>query len=785
MDAAGNLWATLPGASPDFVAVGSHIDSVPDGGWLDGALGVLAGLEMLRSRAGSELPVSLRLVDFADEEGARFGSSLIGSTAAAGQLSPTAELAAAALACGVDLARANDARAQLDGALAYLELHIEQGPVLERLGLQTAAVDGCAGVERYRVTVRGEAAHGGAAPMTMRHDALVAASRAILEVAELAGTVGGTATVGRIEAKPGVVTIVPGSVELVLDLRHPSAEGLAALLTGARSAFGAGAEWELIWQIEPIRFDPELVELAREGGHVMTSGALHDAASIAPLVPTVMVFVPSIRGISHSREEDTAEERHRRGRGGTRPPARPDHRIARMSDETVKYLLPESEIPTHWVNLLPDLPGDPLPPLNPGTMQPAGPEDLTPIFPMGLIQQEVSMEPEIEIPDAVRDAYRIYRPSPLYRARRLERALDTPAHIYFKYEGVSPAGSHKPNSAIPQAYENKQAGINSLSTETGAGQWGSALALACSLFDMKCEVFMVGASYDQKPYRRAMMEAWGATVHRSPSRPDRRGPLAGVAPDRARSGSRSRRRWRWRRRTRRPNYALGSVLNHVCLHQTVIGQEAMAQMAMAGEEPDVVVGCVGGGSNFAGLSFPFVRRVLRGEAKTRFLAAEPAACPTLTRGAYRYDFGDTVGMTPLLPMYTLGHDFVPPPVHAGGLRYHGDAPMLCGLVHHGVVEARAYRQNDAFAAAIQFSRTEGIIPGPEPAHAIRATIEEAHGRARGRRAARDPARPLGPRPLRHVRLRRLPVRARSRTSSSRRQEMDAALERLPDAPALA
>jgi hydantoinase/carbamoylase family amidase len=308
IDAAGNLWATLRGARPEFIIVGSHIDSVPDGGWLDGALGVLAGLEMLRARADDDLPVSLRLVDFADEEGARFGSSLVGSRAAAGRLDVDAPLAEAALACGVDMSRANEARAQLDGALAYLELHIEQGPVLERAGLQTAAVDGCAGVERYRVTVPGETAHAGAAPMDTRRDALVAASRAILEVTELTRTAGGTATVGRIEARPGVVTIVPGSVELVLDLRHPEPAGLAALLEGAGVAFGSDAQWELVWRIDPIRFDTELVELAREGGHVMTSGALHDAAAIAPLVPTVMLFVPSIRGISHSREEDTAED---------------------------------------------------------------------------------------------------------------------------------------------------------------------------------------------------------------------------------------------------------------------------------------------------------------------------------------------------------------------------------------------------------------------------------------------------------------------------------------------
>src|SRR4051812_16758108 len=307
-----------------------------------------------------------------------------------------------------------------------------------------------------------------------------------------------------------------------------------------------------------------------------------------------------------------------------------------------KVLLDESQMPTQWYNVVPDLPSPPPPPLHPGTMQPVGPEDLAPLFPMDLIAQEVTAERFVDIPGEVLDIYKLWRPSPLYRAHRLEKALDTPARIYYKYEGVSPAGTHKPNTAIPQAYENKQAGIDKLSTETGAGQWGSALALACSLFDMQCEVFMVGASYDQKPYRRAMMEAWGATVHRSPSdltdagRSQQEHPTGslGIAISEAVEVAATH---------EDTNYALGSVLNHVCLHQTVIGQEAMAQMAMAGEEPDVIVGCVGGGSNFAGLSFPFVRRVLRGEAKTRFLAAEPAACPTLTRGAYRYDFGDTVG----------------------------------------------------------------------------------------------------------------------------------------------
>jgi tryptophan synthase beta chain len=383
------------------------------------------------------------------------------------------------------------------------------------------------------------------------------------------------------------------------------------------------------------------------------------------------------------------------------------------------------EIPTHWVNIVPDLPGDPPPPpLSPRTGEPAGPDDLTPIFPMGLIQQEVSAEPEIAIPDAVREAYELWRPTPLRRARRLEQALGTPARIYYKWEGVSPAGSHKPNTAVAQAYENAQAGIRKLVTETGAGQWGSSLAFACSLFGMECEVFMVGSSYDQKPYRRSMMQTWGATVHRSPSdltesgRANAQHPtgslgiaiseaveIAAQAPD--------------------TNYALGSVLNHVLLHQTVIGIEAIAQMELEGARPDVIIGCVGGGSNFGGIAFPFLREKLRGDREVRFVAAEPAACPTLTRGVYRYDYGDTSGLTPLMPMYTLGHDFVPPPVHAGGLRYHGDSPIVCALVKAGLIEARAYRQNETFEAAVRFARTEGIIPAPEPAHAIRAVIEEA------------------------------------------------------------
>src|SRR4051812_12443641 len=390
-----------------------------------------------------------------------------------------------------------------------------------------------------------------------------------------------------------------------------------------------------------------------------------------------------------------------------------------MSEPT-KFLLTEDAIPTHWINLVPDLPGEPLPPLSPRTGEPAGPDDLTPIFPMGLIAQEVSPEPEIPIPGPVRDAYRLWRPTPLYRARRLEQSLGTKARIFYKYEGVSPAGSHKPNTAVPQAYENAQAGIKKLSTGTGAGQWGSALAFACSLFRLDCEVFMVGSSYDQKPYRRSMMETWGASVHRSPSELTEAGRSQaehqtgslGIAISEAVEVA-----------AQDPtcNYALGSVLNHVLLHQTVIGQEAIAQLELARARPDVIVGCVGGGSNFGGLVFPFLRR---GD-DVRIIAAEPAACPTLTRGVYSYDYGDTVGMTPLMPMYTLGHDFVPPPVHAGGLRYPGDAPVGCALVRAGRVEPRAYKQNETFEAAVRFARTEGIIPAPEPAHAIRAVIEEA------------------------------------------------------------
>jgi tryptophan synthase beta chain len=393
--------------------------------------------------------------------------------------------------------------------------------------------------------------------------------------------------------------------------------------------------------------------------------------------------------------------------------------------ETVRFELPQEQIPTSWVNLLADLPGDPPPPpLSPATGEPVGPDDLVAIFPMGLIEQEVSAEPQIEIPDEVRDIYRLWRPTPLFRARRLEGELETPAHIYYKYEGVSPAGSHKPNTAVAQAFYNREAGIRKLATETGAGQWGSALSLACQLFGLECEVFMVGTSYDQKPYRKAMIETWGGTVHRSPSDLTEAGRSQaehstgslGIAISEAvevAAGSED------------TNYSLGSVLNHVCLHQTVIGQECIEQMGLAGESPHVVIGCVGGGSNFAGIAYPFLRQRLREGTQTRFIAAEPAACPTLTRGRYAYDFGDTVGMTPLMPMFTLGHDFVPPPVHAGGLRYHGEASSLSALVKEGLVEATAIAQTAAFEAAVRFARCEGIIPGPEPAHAIRAVFDEA------------------------------------------------------------
>ncbi|MGK2964661.1 MAG: TrpB-like pyridoxal phosphate-dependent enzyme [Tepidiformaceae bacterium] len=394
---------------------------------------------------------------------------------------------------------------------------------------------------------------------------------------------------------------------------------------------------------------------------------------------------------------------------------------------TKKYNLNESEIPEQWYNIAADLTSPPPPPLHPGTMQPIGPEALAPLFPMELIKQEMSQERFIPIPDEVREIYKIWRPAPLFRATGLEKALDTPAHIYYKYEGVSPAGSHKPNTAVAQAYYNKQEGVKRIATETGAGQWGSALAFATNLFGLECKVYMVRVSYDQKPYRRNMMEVWGGSVVASPSTdtnagrailaedPDSPGSL-GTAISEAVEDAATR---------EDTKYSLGSVLNHVLLHQTVIGQEAIKQMEMAGEYPDVVIGCAGGGSNFAGLAFPFMREKLEGKRDTRFLAVEPASCPSLTKGEYRYDFGDTAGTTPLMKMHTLGHTFVPPGIHAGGLRYHAMAPLICHLYDEGYMEARAYTQNPCFEAAVLFSRTEGIIPAPESSHAIRGAIDEA------------------------------------------------------------
>jgi tryptophan synthase beta chain len=397
-----------------------------------------------------------------------------------------------------------------------------------------------------------------------------------------------------------------------------------------------------------------------------------------------------------------------------------------MADRT-KFLLDEDRIPRAWYNIVADLPVPPAAVLHPGTAQPIGPDDLAPLFPMALIGQEVSAEREIEIPEPVRDAYALYRPSPLYRARRLEKLLDTPAHIYFKYEGVSPAGSHKPNTALPQAFYNKEQGVRRLATETGAGQWGSALAFAGAMFGLEVKVYMVRASYDQKPYRRYLMETYGAEVVASPSpttgygrtvleaTPENPGSL-GIAISEAVEDAATR---------DDTKYSLGSVLNHVLLHQTVIGQEAMEQMALAGEEPDIIIGCTGGGSNFAGLTFPFLGQKLRGEADYRIIAVEPEAAPSLTRGVYTYDFGDTGRMTPLVKMHTLGSDFIPEPIHAGGLRYHGMAPLVSLVKEHGWIEARSVHQLASFEAGVRFARSEGILPAPEPTHAIKAAIDEA------------------------------------------------------------
>ena len=398
-----------------------------------------------------------------------------------------------------------------------------------------------------------------------------------------------------------------------------------------------------------------------------------------------------------------------------------------MSNNRTKFVLDEERIPRAWYNIVADLPAPPPPALHPGTGQPLGPDDLAPLFPMALIEQEVSTEREIEIPDPVRDVYRLYRPSPLIRARRLEKALDTPAHIYFKYEGLSPAGSHKPNTAIPQAFYNAEAGIKRLATETGAGQWGTALASAGALFGLEVKVYMVRASYDQKPYRRMLMEVYGASVVPSPSTTTNHGrAVLAVTPDSSGSlGMAISEAVEDAAGRDDTKYALGSVLNHVLLHQTVIGQEALLQMEMAGEEPEIVIGCVGGGSNFAGLAFPFAGRMLRGEGSYRLIAVEPEATPSLTRGVYAYDFGDTAHLTPLLKMHTLGSEFIPEPIHAGGLRYHGMAPLMSHLKELGLVEARAVHQNPTFAAGVQFARTEGILPAPESNHAIRVAVDEA------------------------------------------------------------
>jgi len=396
--------------------------------------------------------------------------------------------------------------------------------------------------------------------------------------------------------------------------------------------------------------------------------------------------------------------------------------------ERTKFILDESQIPAQWYNVTPDLPTPPPPPLHPGTHQPVGPDDLAPLFPMELIRQEVTADKYVDIPGEVIDVYKLWRPTPLIRARRLEKLLNTPARIYYKYEGVSPAGSHKPNTAVPQAYYNSVEGTKRLTTETGAGQWGSALAFASAQYGLDCEVWMVRASYDQKPHRRTMMQTWGATVHPSPSRatqaglsvlaadPDSPGSL-GIAISEAVEAAAG---------SAETRYALGSVLNHVLMHQTVIGQEAVAQFAMTGESgPDLIVGCTGGGSNFAGLFFPFLQEKLAGRMNPVIRAVEPSACPSFTRGIYAYDFGDTAGLTPLMKMHTLGHGFIPDPVHAGGLRYHGMSPLLSHMYELGLFEAVAKPQRECFAAALTFARAEGIIPAPEPSHAVAAVVEEA------------------------------------------------------------
>ena len=394
--------------------------------------------------------------------------------------------------------------------------------------------------------------------------------------------------------------------------------------------------------------------------------------------------------------------------------------------EPTKYLLGENQIPTHWYNVVADLPAPPAPVLHPGTKKLVTPADMLPLFPPGLLEQEMSAERWIKIPDEIRSIYALWRPSALHRARRLEQALGTPARIYYKYEGTSPAGSHKPNTAVPQAYYNKLAGTKRIATETGAGQWGSAMALACKMFGLECTVYMVKVSFEQKPYRKSMMQLWGADVLASPSDRTKAGRAIlakdphspgslGIAISEAVEDAVTHEDTR---------YALGSVLNHVCLHQTVIGLEAKEQLKLAGDYPDVVIGCHGGGSNFSGIAFPFVADKAAGK-KVRIMAVEPTSCPTLTKGVYAFDYGDTARMAPIAKMYTLGHDFVPPGIHAGGLRYHGAAPLVSLLLDHRLIEARAAGQLACFEAAVQFARTEAVIPAPESSHAIRAAIDEA------------------------------------------------------------
>ena len=398
-----------------------------------------------------------------------------------------------------------------------------------------------------------------------------------------------------------------------------------------------------------------------------------------------------------------------------------------MSEQT-KFILDESKLPKAWYNINADMPVPPQPVLHPGTKEPVTPDFLSVLFPMSLIMQEISAERWIEIPEPVREVYKLWRPTPLFRARRLERALDTPAHIYYKYEGVSPVGSHKPNTAVAQAFYNKEAGTKALTTETGAGQWGSALAMACNFFDLDLEVYMVKVSYQQKPYRRVLMETYGAEVFASPTErtqygrsvleadPDTPGSLGIAISEAVEAAATS---------GGAKKYSLGSVLNHVLMHQSVIGLETLEQMEMAGEYPDLVVGCAGGGSNFAGFAYPFLHQNFSNGKQTQVIAVEPSSCPTLTRGRYAFDYGDTAAMAPIVKMYTLGHTFVPPGIHAGGLRYHGMAPSVSALVEHGDVEARAVHQLATFDAAVRFARAEGILPAPETAHAIRVVIDEA------------------------------------------------------------